>query len=95
MNSQQTEKAKPSRNELKRARMRAVVLATAALISILFFIYGHIQKMEAEEKYEIAEQDLIEAEKQHKLAEVAQAQAAMLAQQLSEATQSLEECQKK
>jgi len=94
MKSEQTEVAKPSRNELRRARMRAIVLAAAALISILFFIYGHIQKMEAEKNYELAEQNRIEAEKQHDTAVVAQYNASMLAQQLSKAIQSLEGCQK-
>lgn len=97
MTTEQTESTqpKPSRNELRRARMRAVVLGIATLIAILGVTYGQIQRTEAEKNLERVRQSMMEAEKQRDIAVVAQENASMLTQQLSGAIRLLEECQKK
>lgn len=95
MKSAQEEEPDTSRQELRRARMRAVVLAMATVITILFFVYGSIQKTEAEKNYEVAQQSKLEADRQRELAEAAQKKALMLTDELSTAYRSLEECQKK
>lgn len=38
----------PTREQLKRARATALVLATTTVISMLFFVYGQVKSLEAE-----------------------------------------------
>ena len=61
------------KRKLQRARRTALVLATATIISILFLIYAFIQKLEADKQTELAKANLIESQRQEKLAKEAQA----------------------
>ncbi len=61
------------RRKLQRARRTALVLATATIISVLFLIYAFIQKLEADKQTVIAQANLIESQRQEKLAKEAQA----------------------
>lgn len=84
---------------LRRARVTAMVLGIAALIAILFFVYGQLRTIEAEGNLELAQQREKEAteqkanaEKQTKIATEKQAEAVkardeaqLLAKQLEEA----------
>jgi energy-coupling factor transporter ATP-binding protein EcfA2 len=64
---------------LRRARLTAIVLAIATLISLLFLLYASLQKIEADRQYEFARQKATEAEDQRKAAELSrdEAQAAL------------------
>lgn len=61
------------KRKLQRARTTALVLATATIISILFLIYAFVQKLEADDQRQQAEFNLIESQRQEKLAKEAQA----------------------
>lgn len=61
------------KRKLQRARTTALVLATATIISILFLIYAFVQKLEADDARQQAEVNLIESQRQEKLAKEAQA----------------------
>ncbi len=60
------------RRKLQRARRTALVLATATVISVLFLIFAFIQKLEADKQTVIAQANLIESQRQEKLAKEAQ-----------------------
>lgn len=67
---------------LRRARVTAMVLGIAALIAILFFVYGQLRTIEAEGNLELAETRRVEAENQKVIAEK---QTAIAIQQTREA----------
>lgn len=52
----------PSNFEKQRARRTAVVLAASTIISILFFIYAFLQKLEANKQAATAQKFRVEAE---------------------------------
>jgi WD40 repeat protein/energy-coupling factor transporter ATP-binding protein EcfA2 len=54
---------------LRRARVTAIVLGIAALIAILFFVYGQLRTIEAEGNLELAQQREKEANEQKVIAE--------------------------
>jgi WD40 repeat protein/energy-coupling factor transporter ATP-binding protein EcfA2 len=54
---------------LRRARATAIILGIAALIAMLFFFFGYLQKIEADNKTEIALEQRAEAEKQRIIAD--------------------------
>lgn len=53
---------------LRRARVTSVVLGAAALIAILFMVYGFTQQIEAKRNFDKAEQKRLEAEDQKQIA---------------------------
>jgi ABC-type oligopeptide transport system ATPase subunit len=64
------------KRQLRRARITAIVLGGATIVSILFLVFGYTQRLEAlqqkeyaEEQKEVAEQKSLEAEKARELAE--------------------------
>ena len=54
---------------LRRARIVAVVLGIAAVISILFLVFAYTQKIQADKNFKLAEERRIEAEGQKKKAD--------------------------
>lgn len=73
------QKERAQKRNLKTTRAVAVILGIAAVISILFFIYGWVKKVEADRQAEIAEINRLEAvrnaEEAEKQAEIAQIEA--------------------
>jgi preprotein translocase subunit SecF len=84
--------------QLKRSRRIALLLASSSVISILIFIYGFLQKIEADYQFKLAEQYRVElqlakeeAERQKVIAELSRAEAE---QQRNRAEQALADCEK-
>ncbi|HBH24377.1 MAG TPA: hypothetical protein DDY13_13250 [Cytophagales bacterium] len=82
------------RRMLRRTRAVAVLLGVAAVISMLFFVFGWVQKMESEKQAELATQSAIEAEKQAKLARSAKARAEVEADKAREQKERAEAARK-
>ena len=80
------------KDQLKRARRVALVLATVSTICILLFMFGQIQRIEAEKNRTIADQLRKELENQKTIAE--QNEQIAKANEFA-ALQALEDCQKK
>jgi WD40 repeat protein len=57
---------------LRRARATAIILGIAALIAMLFFFFGYLQKIESDKQTDLARAGQVEAEKQRIAAEKAQ-----------------------
>jgi WD40 repeat protein len=57
------QKERAQKRNLKTTRAVAVILGIAAVISILFFVFGWVKKVEADKQAEIAELNRLEAEK--------------------------------
>lgn len=86
-------KTKPATSvEVKRARRVAIVLAALICLAIMFFMYGQIQKTNADENLALADQYKIEAEAQRALANETRRNEIMLADQLNVAVMALKEC---
>lgn len=75
---------------LRRARVTAIVLGIAALIAILFFVYGQLRTIEAEGNLELARQSEKEANEQKVIAEK---QTEIATQQKAEAVKARDEAQ--
>ncbi|HET9053269.1 MAG TPA: hypothetical protein VFM90_03800 [Cyclobacteriaceae bacterium] len=54
LNKKLHEKPKSTKEEVKRARRTAIVLAASTVIAILFFVYAFIKKTEADAQRELA-----------------------------------------
>jgi len=84
--------------EMRRSRRIAVVLAAAMILSILFFVYAFLQRIEADKQRAIAIVNLEEARRSEQegmiMAEMARKQQAIAEQQLTQALQALENCKK-
>lgn len=92
-----SEKPDTTKEQLRRARRVALVLATSTAISIILLVYAFIKKDEADYQFERAEQFQQEAAKQRAIAESCYAEAmrarknaeelsAQLGEQISEQT---------
>ena len=75
---EQSQKAYQSENKSKellakrrqqRTKMTAIILGVAFIIAIMFFVFGWIKKIDADNQRELAEQNRIEAENNARLAE--------------------------
>ena len=58
------------KRNLQRTRIVAIAFGIAAVISILFFVFGWIKKVDADKQKEIAENNRVEAEKNAEIAEI-------------------------
>lgn len=67
--SEQKSKELLQKRMLQRTKMVAIVLGIAFIIAIIFFVFGWIKKMDADDQRFIAEQNRIEAENNAALAE--------------------------
>lgn len=67
--SEQKSKELLQKRMLQRTKMVAIVLGIAFIIAIIFFVFGWIKKMDADEQRMIAEENRIEAEQNASLAE--------------------------
>ncbi|MFA0964154.1 High-affnity carbon uptake protein Hat/HatR [Roseivirga sp. BDSF3-8] len=61
-------KEKIQKRRLMIARITAIVLGMGAVVALLFFLYGEMQRRKAEEQKQVAEEALIEADSQRKIA---------------------------
>ncbi len=57
------------KRSLRRARITALVLGIATAISLLFFVFAYLQKIDANRNFELARQQQIRAEEQAAIAE--------------------------
>ena len=84
--------------QLKRSRRIALVLAASTIVSILFLIYGFLQRLEADKQFKLAVQykmELIQAkEEAEKMKLIAEAAKAEVQEQRDLAEQRLIECEK-
>jgi hypothetical protein len=70
---------------LRRARATAIILGIAALIAMLFFTFGYLQKIEAEKNAIAANLEKVEAEKQRNEADLQRMEAQFQTRQAEEA----------
>ena len=84
----------PIKEQLKRARRAAVVLAVSTIVSILFFIYAFVQKAEAERLLQATEEAQQQLLQQRSIAEQARQEAEMQRAMAAEALVALKECKK-
>ncbi len=68
--SEQKSKELLQKRNLQRTKMVAIAFGIAAVISILFFVFGWIKKVEADQQKEIAETNRVEAEKNAQIAQL-------------------------
>ena len=74
------------KRKLQKARIVALVLATATIVSLIFLVYAFIQKSEAEKQEQLAIKNAAEATKQRDLAEKARDEADARRKEAEEAT---------
>ncbi len=67
--AEEENKIRMQKRALRRTRITAIVLGTAAIISLGFMLYAVIQQREAERQRQLAEERRIEADEQRTLAE--------------------------
>lgn len=80
--AEEENKIKAQKRQLRRSRITAIILGTAAIISVLFMLYAFIQQIEAERNRALAEANEIKAEEQTVIA-VAQADTARINMELA------------
>lgn len=92
------EKSKPTKEEIKRARRIAIVLAASTVVSILFLVFAFVQKTEADKLQELTLElrvELLEVKEQAEQAQQeAEMQRAFAFKAQLDAQQALEECNK-
>jgi hypothetical protein len=95
-----------SKKQLKKARMTAIALGSAIILSLIFLVFAFIQKAEADRSRDLLERSIAVAEAQRKLALESKMQAEMqmkltadhddaLMHQLQAAQQLAMECERK
>jgi hypothetical protein len=95
-----------TKKQLKRARVTAITLGSATIISLIFLIYAFIQKVEADKSRDLLMRSATQLEAQRRLTTESKRNAEMqmklaaendaaLMQQLQLVEQQLEACQKK
>ncbi len=67
--AEEENKIRMQKRALRRTRITAVILGTAAIISLGFMLYAVIQQREAEKQRQLAEERRVEADEQRSLAE--------------------------